>query len=267
MTEYEIPILTSSNALDGAQQISSNIRDAGSIFYITLQRPIEVPRNAINCTIEVQKATVWFVTPNILSTLNNQFYLIHLGTPYQASIPQGLYDINGLQSAMEREITAVGAPPNLFNLLPDGPTSKVNIRINQAGTQIDLDHTDTFEVILGFDQQLVPAAPSVGVFNQLGDTEAQFNTFNSYLVHCDITEGFRTNGNFANNIDEILIDVVPGQQIVQKNVLATRIPAPTLIGSKLKTIKMWITTESNEPINMNGEFWTTLMVIRYRIPS
>jgi hypothetical protein len=264
MTEYEIPILFSSNPADGAQNVSSGPLDAGSQFYVNLEHPIEVPRNAINCTVETQKATIWWVIPNIITNVNDQFYLEHATINYQATIPQGLYDLNGLQAAMEREITAVGAPAGLFNLIADDATQKVNIRLNQAGTQIDFTQSDTFRVVLGFNSQLVPPAPSVGVYNQLGDTEAKFNVVDSFLIHSDIVpRGIRTNGSFANIIDEVLIDVPPGSQIVQKNFVPTRVPANNLIGTKLKSVKMWLTDQSNNLVNTSGEFWTALVVIRY----
>lgn len=266
MSEFEIPILFSSNPADGAQNISTGQTDAGSQFYINLEHPIEVPRDAINATVESQKVTIWNVIPNVITGINDQFYLEHLTISYQATIPQGLYDINGLQSAMEREITAVGSPPSLFNLLADSATQRVNIRLNQAGTQMDFTQADTFRVILGFNSQLVPVAPSVGVYNQLADNVAAFNTLNSFLIHSDIvSQGIRINGRFANIIDEVLINVLPGSQIAQKNFVPTRVPAPNLIGSKLKTIKMWLTDESNNLVNTNSEFWTVLVVVRFHL--
>jgi len=264
--QFELPILTSSDPADGAQNLSTGATDAGSTFYINLEHPIEVPRNAINCTVEVQKATVWNVVPNIFTGVNDHFRLINGGVTYDAFIPQGLYGVSQLQTAMEREITNVGSPAGLFNIIADDPTQKINIRLNQAGTQIDLSLADDFRVILGFDSQIVPPAPSVGVFNQLGDNQAAFNQINSFLIHSDIvSRGIRNNGTFSNTINEVLIDVAPGSQITQKNFVPTRVPASKLIGTKLKTIKMWLTSNNNVLVNTNGEFWTALMVIRYSL--
>ena len=97
--------------------------------------------------------------------------------------------------------------------------------------------------------------------------QAAFNQINTFLIHSDIVQnGIRINGEFSNIIDEVLIDESPGSQLTQKNFVPTRVPANNLIGGKLKSIGMWLTSNTNELVNCSGEFWTCLLVIRYTLP-
>ncbi|MCP4342549.1 MAG: hypothetical protein GY799_27635, partial [Desulfobulbaceae bacterium] len=173
MNIYEIPIIASSSASAGA----SNIQLNGSSFELRLQQPIRMPHNLQNCTVQVDEATVWWTIPNISVDLgNNQFYFEHLATPYVITIPDGLYSVSDLNNAIDRELVTATGISGLVTLSADNATQKVEILINQAGSQIDLTPADTFRDIIGFDSQKVPVAVSVGSYSQLGDNVAAFNT-------------------------------------------------------------------------------------------
>ena len=68
---YQLPMIFSSSVLDGALNKSAD----GSSFSVQLDRPILVPNTAKYCWIEVQAATVWNTVPNILTGVNDKFYL------------------------------------------------------------------------------------------------------------------------------------------------------------------------------------------------
>lgn len=261
MSTHEIPLLASSNPDSGAQ----NVSPGGDQFEINLEDPIQVPSNATSCTVEVQKATIWNVVPNVIAGSNDQWYTLHAAVNYQVTIPQGLYDLSGLQAAIDIQLQLAGAAAGLITFIADDSTQKAIIRINQAGTQIDLTPADTPRDLLGFNSQLLPpGGVSAGVENFVADNTAAFNTINSFLVHSDIvSRGIRTNNRYNQTIDEVLIDVRPGSQIVQKNFIATRVPAEQLIGATTKLIKFWLTDEQNRTVNTSGEFWTALVVIRF----
>ena len=93
------------------------------------------------------------------------------------TIPQGLYDLAGINEAIDRELESEGAqidPEPLISLFPDEATQKVVIRFNYASVSIDFSQPDTPREILGFDSQIytpVPdnplLAPNVAAFNQV----------------------------------------------------------------------------------------------------
>lgn len=260
MDTHEIPIIVSSDPNAGALNVSAD----GSSFEVNLEDPIRIPRDAKSVDVIVQEATVWWVIPNIITGQNDKFYLEHLATPYVATIPQGLYDLSGLQTAAEREIVAVGAPAGLFNFIADEPTQKVVIRFNQAGTQIDFTQADTFRGLMGFNSQLVPLAPSVGIYTQLADNEAAFNVVDYFLIHSDlVSRGIRINNTYNQTISQVLIDVPPGSQIVSRPFNPPPSPAWSLIGDIRKSLRFWITDQNNAPVNTVGEAWSARIIIRY----
>ena len=63
----EISLLVSSDKNLGA----SNLNSHGSSFEVQLDQPLEIPKAALNVSIEVQEATVWWSIPNIISGQND----------------------------------------------------------------------------------------------------------------------------------------------------------------------------------------------------
>jgi hypothetical protein len=119
MDYHEIPILVSSDVNAGALNKSAD----GSTFTIILDEPLEIPREAMSVDIMVEEATVWWTIPNVVAGVNDTFYLFE-GANFVAVIPQGLYDLSGLEAATERELVAVGAPAGSFNFIRDDATQR-----------------------------------------------------------------------------------------------------------------------------------------------
>ena len=260
MVDYhEIPFLVTSDTNAGARNKSAD----GSTFYVFLEEPLVIPKSALSVDIIVQEATVWWVIPNIVTGVNDTFY-IDDGAPFTAVVPQGLYDLSGLEAAVERELVAGGAPAGLFNFIADDATQRVVLRLNQANTQVDFTQGDTFREILGFVSQLVPPAPTIGIFTQLGDTVAAFNQIDYFLIHSDIVNrGMRINNTFNQAIAQVLINVPPGSQIVSTPFNPPSSQAPELIGAKRSRIKFWLTDQANNLVNTQNENWSARLVIRY----
>ncbi len=214
MNQYEQVVIATSSTLAGAVNKSEN----GSQFEIVLAEPLIFPNDLINCTIQVDEATIWWTIPNISDSLNNnKFYITHLTIPYIITIPNGLYSVTDLQIALDRELFATIGISGLVTLEADNSTQKTSLTINQAGTQIDFTPVDTFRNILGFNSQLVPALVSTGIYTQLSDNVAAFNSIDYFLIHSDIVDqGIRTNNIFTQTIYQVLIDVAPGSQIVSR---------------------------------------------------
>lgn len=190
-------------------------------------------------------------------------------TNYIITIPQGLYDLNGINQAILRGLENAGAktdPDPLIVMIPDEATSKVQIKFNYATVSIDFTPADTPRDILGFNSAVYGTYPTAPI-TIVAPNIAGFNTVNYFLIHSDLTSrGIRFNNNYSQTIAQVLIDVSPGSQIVNKPFNPAKIPVNELVGAKRNNIRMWITDDSNNRINMNNEYWSARIVIRYLKP-
>ena len=263
-TEHEIPLIATSSELSGAIRKSPD----GSSFSILLEDSIDIPKNATSAILEVQEATIWNTSPNILEGKNDKFYFEYLTFNHVITIPQGLYSLGDLNSTLDREIESILGivAEGLIILQPDAPTQKVNIRLAEAELQIDFTQPDTFRNILGFTSQLVPSPnPSLGIYNQLGDSIANFNSIDFFLVHSDIADrGMRINNKYDQTIAQVLIDVPPGSQIISRPFNPPKIGCWSLINGSRKDIRFWLTDQDGAVVNTNDENWSIRMVIKYK---
>ena len=263
----EISILVSSNPNQGAQNVSAD----GSTFQIQLQDGIKVPADAKNVTVSVEEATVWWVVPNIITGQNDTFYITapdtsDVLTNYISVIPQGLYDLSGLNNALLRDLENQGAkinPEPVLSLSPDDATQKVNIRTNYIGVSIDFTPNNTPREILGYDAQVYGPATQAPQ-NFLAPNVAQFNQVNYFLIHSDLVNtGLRLNDDYNQTIAQVLIDVAPGSQIVSTPFHPAKTNAPELAGAIRTTLRFQLTDDQNRPVNTNGEYWSARILISY----
>ena len=91
--------LFSSNALLGAQNKSAD----GSTFTASLQEPFQIPPNAYSVSVEVNSATVWFNTFNVVAGANLlRFRRVTPATFTSIIIPPGLYSFDQLNAEIVR---------------------------------------------------------------------------------------------------------------------------------------------------------------------
>lgn len=250
---------------------ASNITLNGSSFEIQMQEPLHIPDNARNITLAVEESTIWWVVPNIIENVNDKFYLdyddgILPVQNYIVTVPQGLYDLNGLNQAILRELENQGAPTSpepLITLTADEATQKVEIRLAYVDITIDFTQPDTMRDILGFNSQII--GPSViAPQNVLADNVAQFNTVNYFLIHSDlVNKGILINSVYNQTIAQVLINVAPGSQIVSAPFNPARTSISELAGIRRSNIRFYLTDDKNRAINTNGEIWSARIVIRY----
>lgn len=266
----EISMIVSSDPNSGAKNKSSD----GSYFEVQLQDGLKIPKDALNVNISVEEATVWWVVPNIITGKNDKMYITGPDTAdviqnYTITIPQGLYDLSGLNQAVLRDLENQGAkidPEPLITMTPDEATQKVEIRFNYNTVIVDFTQIDTFRVIVGFDN-LVYGPYLTAPINILAPDIAQFNQVNYFLLHSDLTnKGIRFNNNYNQTIAQVLIDVPPGSQIVSRPFNPAKINAEELTGTSRTNLRFWITDDENRRINTNGEYWTARIVVHYLKP-
>lgn len=264
----EISMIVSSDPQNGASNRSAD----GSYFEVQLQDGLKVPKDALNVNISVEEATIWWSVPNIITGENDKVYItgpdtLNVVQNYVLTIPQGLYDLAGINEAIARELEAGGAkidPEPLITLSPDEATQKVQLRFNYATVSIDFTQNDTPRDILGFDAQVYTPVPDNPL---LAPNVAAFNTVNYFLIHSDLTnKGIRFNNNYNQTIGQVLIDVAPGSQIVSKPFNPARINAPELAGATRTNLRFWLTDDEDRRVDTNSEYWTARIVIHYLKP-
>ena len=264
----EISMIVSSDPTNGA----SNISPDGSYFEVQLQDGLSVPKDALNVNISVEEATVWWSVPNVITGENDKLYITGPDTldvlqNFVLTIPQGLYDLTGINEAMARELEAAGAkidPEPLITFSPDEATQRVQMRFNYGTVSIDFTQTDTPRVILGFDAQVYSPVPTNPI---LAPNVAAFNRINFFLIHSDMTnKGIRFNNNYNQTIGQVLIDVAPGSQIVSRPFNPAKINAPELAGTTRTNLRFWLTDDEDRRVNTNNEYWSARIVINYLRP-
>lgn len=268
MIPHELSMLVSSDPTTGAR----NVSPSGSNFDIVLEDALSIPPQAHNVTVSVDSATVWWTIPNIVSGVNDLMRVTRAGdpnSPYNIVIPQGLYDLSGLNAAIIRELTNLGAPFNplpLFELQSDDATQKVAVLFHFANVSIDFTIANSFRDILGFNSQVIGSAAIVPI-TIIAPNVAAFNQVNYFLIHSDLVQkGIRFNNTYSQVIGQVLIDVAPGSQIVSQPFNTAKVNADELAGNRRTILRFQLTDDKNREVNTNGEAWTARIVIRYFIP-
>ena len=263
----QISLIVNSNPADGAKNLSAD----GSTFQVSYEDGgLQIPADALNATISVQTANIWFSTPNIFTGINDKMYVTGDNTSgvltnFVLTIPRGLYDLPLLNNAILLQLENQQAKTNpspLISISADEATAKVNLRFNYANVQVDFRPTDTFREILGFNSGLLSVATAPQTIP--AQNVAKFNTINSYLIHSDlVNNGIRYNNEYNQTIGEVLIDVAPQEQINSQPFNPATSDASDLRGVKRNNVSFWLTDENNKLIDTNTEYWGARILIRY----
>jgi len=266
----EFSMILSSDTATGATNVSAD----GSEFDVQLNEAIKIPDDALNCSLSVESATVWWSVANITTGVNDKLYMVGLDTSdvtqnFTLTIPQGLYDLTALnlkiQQLLENQDGKI-SPYNNFDLIADNATQKVVIKFNYSVCEIDFSQSDTPRELLGF------ASSNYGPYagapeNVLAPNVAAFNSVDSFLIHCDLVDrGILLNNQYTQVVSQVLIDVAPGSQIVNTPFNPTKIEAHNLIGASRRTIRVWLTDQAGNAVNTNGELYSLKIKISYSVP-
>lgn len=275
METHHIPFLASSNPANGA----TNIAEDGGRFTVFLQRPMEIPKHAINCWVTVDLSTVWFNTPNIVDNENNEIavYWNNSSDPpigFTMEIPTGLYDLDHLNSEINRLLVGGGLEAGAIQLIPNTATGKVVLEVQEFYQVIFDGLTYPMNELLGFNLQNYPAGITgtivtdpIEYFN--APNVAKFNSLEYYLIHSDISagHGIRVNDEWLEVIQRVPINALPGSQIIYEPRNMQMIPSKNLIGREVNEINFWLTDDSNNIINTYGEYWSVSFQIHYVVPA
>lgn len=268
MPEYQIPLILSSDTNSGASQVSQN----GSRFTVVFTRPLIVPHQSTQCWLTCEASTLIFNTPNI-TTANNkirvQFDDTITPATYDLELDPGLYDLEHLNSSIQRALSNAGGLVDGVTLIPDVSTEKVVIKYRQF-YQIDWTISGSFREILGYDSRISPVGgfSPTDDFYESGDNPAAFNQILYYLVHSDLCSGhgIRINNEYQDVIQQVPITVAAGSQISYEPRNLQKINCQNLIGQSLRELNCWLTNDSNEFVDTVGETWSTRVNIHYIVP-
>lgn len=261
-----IPFLASSNPSLGAESINSQ----GSKFTLNLDKPIKIPKEAVNAYATVDAATVWWVIPNISVALNNYVFRYEINsTEYTVDIPDGLYDGDKLNTTIKRLITNKGQDSSAITLLQDTATNKFVFQLDSntpTYTQVAVifNGANNLREILGFTTTNSISIGATTVKSFYADTTAGLNTINSFLIRSNFIEtGIRINNKIESVIAQVPIDVLPGSQIVYQPFNPQKIPCTNRIGTSISTMNFELLNDSLDLVDTNNEYWTVRMTINY----
>jgi hypothetical protein len=258
----EINIIASSAATTGAVNKNAN----NSRFSLNFEgKGIDIPREATDVQLSMPHALVWNTIPNI-TAVNNKMEITGLNTSdvstvFTIEVPQGLYDLDSLNSSIQAQLVNQGAKtsPDLIDLQANYSTNKVEIIFNYNTVVVDFNVADSLKDIMGF------AAASYGVYTEgyvLAAPEiAQFNAVNGVIIHCSLaSEGIRIGNDFSQAIGQIGFTVSPGSLETYQPFNVLKISESHLAGVSIKSLTFWITDEQENDIVMTEEWSSTLRI-------
>jgi hypothetical protein len=261
----ELSLFLSSSANAGATDISLD----GSKFSVSLDTPIRIPSNALDCTLSVIQANIWNVSPNISLALGNNLFRFTTSSPanpgvHTLTISDGLYSLSDLNSFVSVGLLNLGLPSNLFVISGIGSTGQASIGFLILGDSVQFNIAGTIRTVLGFDSaNYTSILAGETIYSQ---DVANFNLNNSYLILCDLVSGgIPLNSLSPNIIASVPIDVSPGSQIVYTPFNATEVDAMTLIGLSKNNITVRIVNQDLAATSTQNETYSILVRIKYTV--
>lgn len=267
--ERKMTYIFSSDPAKGAR----NVQQQGSVFSVSMQYPITLPKGTQYATMEVHSASVWYVTPNISADKkNNTLNVVISGIPFPVVIADGLYNFPQLINALNLTFNSTYSLPsfsleNAFTFDADPATQRVVITALLSNVYIDWNIANSLRDVFGFVSPIntTPAViPFVAPITSIGNAEAKFNNINQYYISGDLVHtGIPNNSNSSNLMTVVYIDVPPSSQINYQPQIPLLIDASELVDGQRTTFTFRLTDQNFNPVDTFGEFWSFIITIRY----
>lgn len=265
MPQYSFTYLFSSDPNNGA----TNVNATGSSFQIDMSRyPIRMPSKCRNVTASIVSASIPYISPNIsVARNNNIFSFNYLGTNYLLTIPNGLYSLSSLQSQISIGLNGLLLPQDIFSFIGNGSTQKVSIVFNYANTYIDFTIANSFNILMGFSNTLVPLIPSTLGQIVTAPNVAEFDLLQAYLIATNLLNNVvPVNGGVSRSIIGVIpITGSPGSRLTYSPSLPIIINANELIDQTRTSADFSILDQQANPIDMLSQIWTILIQFSYEI--
>jgi hypothetical protein len=263
-----------------------NLSELGSSFTYRFKTPLQIPSGA-DCTLSLNQASLWYVTPNISVALNNNKMRFGMDLIESFSMvfvfKDGLYSLTALQAALRTKlieydsrltgdeilITAENAQQKLiFSFNPTEATGAIRTWYGSD------DNPDQFTMadFLGFKtntevvSEVSTDDPTLKAITDIGNDTAKFGkAVSHFILNCSLSSGsYDSEGNFnSSQIAQMFpISINPGSQLVHVPVNPIK-TAAICAGQTISSCQFWLTNQDGVLQNMLGEVFSALVVLEY----
>ena len=228
----------------------------GSRLRTFFNPPLEYNMSKVGYELALIRLETYFSFPNIGD--NNNSIKITIGkTSYDIKIPTGCYDIDSINTVLQKQLlklTGEGKKEQHVTLTANKNTLSCVLEIKDDQTIVDFNIENSLRTVLGFNAKQ---------YKKQGTYESEnivnILSVNSILVHCDIIEGSRVNGELAPVIYNFFPDVSPGEKIVAEPKHLIYIPLTMNI---IPSMTSWVTDQTGADIDLRGEELTLTFHVR-----
>lgn len=228
-------------------------------FTQSLDPSIDIPFG-VKPIINLEDFSGWNYYITISSSANNNkfYYTDDTGnlTKYTITLDSGYYSVLDLNNTIQYGLMANGDPSTLITITADNATQKVRVSIDRAGYLVYLP-AGTFYSIIGYNlNDKIPTAGTLttGAYNELAPNVADFAALTTILLHTDIAAGSNSynDGKLSDVLTSIPLNVKPGSLINYKPFFPLKLPIIQGVGSSIESIRVYLTDEENNSINVTG---------------
>lgn len=172
------------------------------------------------------------------------------GETYDIVIPTGAYELSHINEVIQNKLNR----PNAFEILANNNTLKSIIRINETGVKVHFNHENSMKDLLGFNEETVE-----GIGEHEGSSIVNILKVNSIFVNCDLVSGSFVNGSPEPVLYSFFPNVPPGYKVIETPGSPVYLPVSQ---DYIESIRLWLTDQDRNAINLRGETLTCWLVIR-----
>ena len=230
------------------QTISINLSRASSDIRTSIYPPIKLDPNKRHEMALIRLETYNSI-PNVDENNNIIRYELN-GETYDIVIPTGAYELSQINEVIQNRLIH----PNAFEILANNNTLKSVIRINETGVIVHFNHENSMKDLLGFSVETVE-----GVGEHEGSSIVNILKVNSIFVNCDLVAGSFVNGSHEPVLYSFFPNVPPGYKVIETPGSPVYLPVSQ---NYIESIRLWLTDQDRNVINLRGETLTCWLVIR-----
>ena len=210
--------------------------------------------NSLDYEVAVISLETFYSFPNITEGVNNVF--AYKDNPSEESkiveIPTGSYEIANIANEIRRQVGEEAY--NGMSLERNDATLKAVFKL-KPHFRIDFTQPSSIRSILGFDSRIVGGNEKYFP----GDHIVNILTVNTVFINCDLINNSYNNGVLAPVIYSFFPNVAPGYKIVRNVENPIYLPVNK---TQINNITVWLTDQSNNPLNFRGETITIRFHLR-----
>jgi len=213
-----------------------------------------------NWQIALQNATLWYAWYNISSQYSNQLFKYYNGSVWKTyTIPPGLYGVADINASIQGYMFSQGdytglatAPVFNVSLTPDYNTFKCLLTLLNS-YEVDFTVSNLY-LLLGFKSQIYTTT-------QEGPNNVNIsNGIDKVLIHVDCVTGSYTLGQSSDVLYSFAPNSSPSSLLIVDPI--KRVYLPLNQSSYLNKIRVRITDDSNNRLNLNGEQVTVTLLLK-----